>query len=240
MKRPGRTRDALRPSELSEATFPRFRDDLIAAEAAAVPHALRAYPGARRVPLPRPRARLTVRFDEVVARRRSARALDRALPGPRDLGRILALGHGVTGEAGRGPAPSAGNLQPISLYLLVPEGGWLAPGAYHYDRAAHALADLAAPVTREQLAGLFPSLAQVEGGSLALVLAGDTRLVGEKYGDRAPRFLLLEAGHVMHSLVLAAASVGRSLVPVGGFLDEAVAAHLRLPAYDAVLYGGLL
>ncbi|MBX3275194.1 MAG: SagB/ThcOx family dehydrogenase [Sandaracinaceae bacterium] len=234
-----RTRAALRPSELSTATFPRFRDALIAAEAAGATHALRTYPGLSRVPLPRPRARLTKAFDAVVAARRCGRRLGAELPDRAALGRLCALGHGVTGPDGRGPAPSAGNLQPIELYVLVLCDGWLARSAYHYDRAAHALADLAVPLERAALEGEVPSLAQVEGGALLFLLVGDTRAVAAKYGDRAPRFLLLEAGHVMQSLALAAASVDLGLVPIGGFLEAPLAARLRLPAYDAVLYAAL-
>ncbi len=235
-----RTRAALRPSELSDSTLPRFRDGLVAAEAAGVSHRLRSYPGTTRIALARPSRRLFESFDAVVERRRSARALDTRVPTKRELSRVLHLGHGVTGEDGRGPAPSAGNLQPIELYLLVMGEGWLRPSAYHYDRGAHALCDLEVEIARERLEPSMPSFRQVDGGAIVLVLAGDTRAVDRKYGDRAPRFLLLEAGAVMHSLALAAASVGACVVPVGGFLEAPLARMLRLPEYDAVLYCGLL
>lgn len=236
-----RTRQQLRPSELSEATFPRFREDLVAVEARGdTEHALRSYPGHRRIALVRPRARVLTRFDPIMESRRSARALaDETLP--RDaLSRLLFLGHGVTGPDGRGPSPSAGNLQSVELYLVSRAPGWLSPGAYHYDRGAHALSDLAVRFEAGALLALVPSLTQVEGGSALIVLVGDTRRVAPKYGDRAPRFLLLEAGHVMQSIALAAHSVGASVVPIGGFFDEGLARRLRLPPYDAVLYCGVL
>lgn len=235
-----RTRAALRPSELSAATLPRFRDALMVAEAKGATHALRTYPGLRRLELPRLRPRMTKTFDGVVGRRRVARALGDEPPSARALSRLLHLGHGVTGPDGRGPSPSAGNLQPVELYLASLTQGWWKERAYHYDRAGHALADLGVESSREVLAPWLPSLHQVEGGAALVILVGDCRSVDEKYGDRAPRFLLLEAGHVMQSLALAAASVDLAVVPIGGFLEAPLARWLRLPAYDAVLYCALL
>lgn len=233
-----RARAALRTSELSESTFPRFRDDLLAHEA--VQHSHRSHPGVERIELPRPRARLTVGFDRIALQRRTHRVLGARTPSLAKLGRLLYLGHGASGPDGRGPAPSAGHLQPIELYAFFFGEGTVAHGAYHYDRAAHGLSRIAEPATRDELAEIAPSFGQVEGGSALLVLVGDTVEVDVKYGVRAPRFLLLEAGHVMQALALAATSVGCALTPLGGVLEPELARRLTLPSTDAVLYCALL
>lgn len=75
-----------------------------------------------------------------------------------------------------------------------------------------------------------------EGGAGLLILVGDLRRVEAKYGERAERFLLLEAGHLMQSLCLLAQELATDLLPLGGALEREVAAALRLPPGDAVLY----
>lgn len=41
-----------------------------------------------------------------------------------------------------------------------------------------------------------------------------------KYGLRAYRFTLLEAGHVMQNLLLTAQALGLGAVPIGGYYDR--------------------
>ena len=58
-----------------------------------------------------------------------------------------------------------------------------------------------------------------------------------KYGDRAYRFTLLEAGHVGQNLVLAATALGLAAVPIGGFFDRRVDAFLGIDGlHEASLY----
>lgn len=232
-----RARRLLAATELRPSAFPAFRDAILAAEQA--PHATRAYPGYPSVPLPKPRRRLAT-FDGVVRARRSHWRLADAQLEPSALARVLALGHGLTGPEGRGPSPSAGNLQPIEVYLWPLAPGWLAPGAYHYDRAAHRLARVAEGATRAELAPAVPSLGQIEGGGALLVLAADVDRVERKYADRAARFALLEGGHVLGALGLAATSAGVSLVPIGGYFEAALADRLALPEGDAIVHAGVL
>src|SRR5206468_2967751 len=109
------------------------------------------------------------------------------------------------------------------LYLVPLEPGWLGQGAYHYDRQGHCLARVVAEAPRPRWADLVPSLGLVEGGALLWVLVGDVGRVRRKYGERSLRFLLQESGHLMQTLCLASASLGLATVPMGGYLERAVA-----------------
>jgi SagB-type dehydrogenase family enzyme len=58
-----------------------------------------------------------------------------------------------------------------------------------------------------------------------------------KYGQRAYRFTLLEAGHVAQNALLAAAALGLAAVPLGGFYDRKVDAFLGVDGLqEAALY----
>jgi SagB-type dehydrogenase family enzyme len=130
-------------------------------------------------------------------------------------------------------------LQALELYLAILTPGWAPVGLYHYDRAGHHLTQLAADLGRGQLQPLIPSLERIGGGALLWFLVGDgARAVG-KYGDRALRFLLLEAGHLMQNLCLLSTSVGLVTIPLGGFFECQLARQLGLPISDWVLYVGV-
>ena len=223
-------------TELDPTSFPAWREAIARFDDAGAPdHAPRSYPGYPRWALPHAGRRWRSSLPRALAGRRSYRALGRELPTARALGRICELAHGVCGDAGRGPVPSAGGLQALELYLAVLEPGWLPVGVYHYDRAGHALAGIAGGLDRTSV----PSLITVDGGALVWVIVGDGARVSAKYGARGLRFLLLEAGHLMQNLCLVAADAGVATVPLGGFFERPVARALQLLPTDEVLYAGV-
>jgi SagB-type dehydrogenase family enzyme len=227
----------LRRTELDRTSFPEFRERIADYEANATHLEPRSYPGYARVPLERVRPRRLASLDRALTRRRSARALDREVPSRRTLSRLLALAHGITGPDGRGPVPSAGGLQALELYVAVLEPGWLERGAYHYDRTENALARLPSRAARADWERLVPSLASV-GGALLWVAVGDAARASAKYGERADRFLLLEAGHLGQNLGLLSVGLGLATTPLGGVLEPDVARELLLPEGDLVLSAG--
>ena len=162
-----------------------------------------------------------------------ARALGTELPPRKVLSRLLRFGHGLSASRFRGPVPSAGGLQALELYLVVLEPAWLPTGVYHYDRAAHHLAQVVPGATRAEWQERVPAMHLVGGGAFVWVLVGDGARVEKKYGERGFRFLLLEAGHLMQNLCLLSASLGLSTVPLGGALEPEIARSMNLPADDA-------
>ena len=256
-----------RSTELTQTTLPKLVEQLAAFTATAAELEPRSYPGYPRVTLPATRARRLCPLDRTLRARRSATVLGEELPDAAALSRILHFGHGYEriGSTGSGIVPSAGGLQALELYLVVLDAAvrapadatpgsktarfgqssaaasWLPPGLYHYDRPGHHLSRIAAsPVTRPAWEELIPSLRLLTGSALIWLLVGDLDRVARKYGSRAYRFLLLEAGHLMQNLCLLATSVGLCTVPLGACLERAIGDALSLPATDAVLYAGAL
>jgi SagB-type dehydrogenase family enzyme len=226
--------------ELDAVLYPEWRDAIVAAEAsgAALPSEPRSYPGFPRWPLDRVRPRLWGSLDRTLARRRCVRDLGTVLPPRRMLSRLLRAGHGVTGPLFAGPAPSAGGLQALELYLVVFAAGWLPAGLYHYDRAGHHLSQIAVGVDRVDWGRRVPSLNLIRGGALLWVLVGDGVRVARKYGERSARFLIQESGHLMQNLCLLSTSLGLCTVPLGGYFERDIARQLLLLRTDLVLYVG--
>ena len=68
----------------------------------------------------------------------------------------------------------------------------------------------------------------------------DAARAEDKYGTRAARFQLLEAGHLMQNLCLLSESVGLSTLPLGGFFEREIGRALPVSPGDVVLYVGAL
>jgi SagB-type dehydrogenase family enzyme len=184
--------------------------------------------GGRRIPVPAP-APLDRPLGEVIARRRSQRAF---APRPIAAGALAALlnaGYGVTGVAESQddrPAlsfrsvPSGGALYPLELYAAVLRVGGLDPGVYHFDPLSPGLEVMRPALGAGELAALSTYPEIVSTCAVVLLVAaifGRTRF---KYGLRGYRFALLEAGHVVQNVVLAATALELAAVPLGAFYDR--------------------
>jgi SagB-type dehydrogenase family enzyme len=57
-----------------------------------------------------------------------------------------------------------------------------------------------------------------------------------KYGERAYRFILLEAGHIAENLLLGAEYEGLGAVALGGFIDDDVNRTCRVSTDEMSIY----
>lgn len=203
----------------------------------------RVFPGAPRTALPGRDFELGMSLGEALKRRRSVREFAPAALPLLDLGRLLYASYGVRGRRrvdGAGgwdrPAPSAGGLYPVELYLITRDVEGLSDGVYHYDARAHELSQIREGRFHDQMVDLTMGQGMVrEAGVICALTAVRARNM-VKYGQRGYRFLLLDAGHVGQNLYLGATALGLGPVGIGGFLDAEVADLLRLPAGEDVLY----
>lgn len=121
-----------------------------------------------------------------------------------ELGELLFLSAGVTARRGGNAlraSPSAGALFASELYLLVRAVDGLPAGLYHYDPEHERLDVLgAAPVAL--------GLPQVEDADAVVLLTAIFRRTGYKYRDRAYRYAVADAGHLLENLRLAAQAAG--------------------------------
>jgi SagB-type dehydrogenase family enzyme len=193
----------------------------------------KAYPSRPAVSLPHARRPLFgARLDDTLRSRRSHRGPFRSGPlALRDLGALLDLSLGVTGELGAAGEPSdaafalrawpsAGALYPLEFYLVALDCDSLTPALYHYDGRRHALASLGPCPARGELARVILADGSIETAAAALVVTGVFERTQIKYGERGYRFLLLEAGHAAQNVLLAAQALGLSALPIGGFLED--------------------
>lgn len=141
------------------------------------------------------------------------------------LGRALVLTYGITAQSGRGAdaffyrsVPSAGALYPCELYVAVQGLPDLEDGLYHHDLARNRLVRLRA--------GRF--LRCETSWAAAFFVTALFFRSAWKYRDRAYRYCLLDAGHLVENALLVLQSEGLTARVFHRFDDDAVNAFLGL------------
>lgn len=178
-----------------------------------------------------PRAAGSMSLEEAVNGRRSVRELAREPLSVDEVGQLLWAAQGITDPAsGHRASPSAGALYPLEVYALD------ADGVHHYLPEGHRIERVLQGDLRSSLADAALGQAAVEHSGLTLVLTGVVARTSAKYGERAQRYMFMEAGHAAENVLLQATAMGLGSVPIGAFSDEAVRALLALPDQEQPLY----
>lgn len=189
-----------------------------------------AAPGDNEMPLPAPNLQGEMSLEEAIANRRSVREFTDEPLSFNEISQLLWAAQGTTDPRGLRSAPSAGALYPLELYVATAEG------AYHYLPRGHALQVVWEEDRRPDLweAGLKQSALQ-EAAAILVVTAVYQRTEA-KYGERAERYVKLEAGHAAQNILLQAVALELGAVPIGAFYDDQVQAALALPGDHLPLY----
>jgi SagB-type dehydrogenase family enzyme len=124
----------------------------------------------------------------------------------------------------------------IETFVVVSGIEGLEEGCYYYAPNAEELRQIRFKNFRRELH--FLCLGQNLGRDAAAVVfhTADLQQAIAKYGDRAYRYLHMDAGHLGQRLNLAAIRVGIGVSGIAGFFDNEVNEVLGIPADEAVLY----
>ncbi len=182
------------------------------------------------IELPPPVTDGPMSLEAVLSARQSIRAYTEEALALQDITQLFWSAQGVTRSWGGRTAPSAGALYPLELYAATAEG------VYHYLPQQHQAELWSTEDIRESLwaAGLRQeALRQAPTVFIMTAVYGRT---SAKYGERAERYVKLEAGHAAQNLLLQAVSLGLGAVPIGAFDDQEVSAVLSLPSGEEPLY----
>jgi SagB-type dehydrogenase family enzyme len=182
------------------------------------------------VELPPPRTDGEVSLERALQERRSVRSFTREGLTPEELGQLLWAGQGITADWGGRTAPSAGALYPLEVYAALPDA------LYRYLPEGHRAQVVSAIDVRGALAVAALGQEAVAGAAAVLVIAAVPARTEAKYGNRAERYVHLEAGHAAQNVLLQAVALGLTAVPVGAFSDEDVARVLGLDRGEVPLY----
>lgn len=182
------------------------------------------------VKLPEPAKEGGLPLWEAISSRRSTREFATAALPLEQLSQLLWATQGITGQGQHLPraSASAGALYPNETYLFVNNVAGCAPGIWHYQVRDHALAQLADGNFGPDLAQAALGQTYCASSPVVFVWGAVVDRCAWKYGDRAYRYLYLDAGHLGAQLQLAACALGLGSVNIGAFFDDEVNALLGL------------
>jgi SagB-type dehydrogenase family enzyme len=182
------------------------------------------------IQLPKPDHTGKMSLEETLLRRESVRDFIPKPLAPQEISQLLWAAQGMTRKWGGRTAPSAGALYPLEIYLVT------AGGFFHYLPARHQLIRLSDRNLLKDLCHAALGQACTREAPAVVVMAAVYERTSGKYGQRAERYIAMEAGHAAQNILLQATALGLGAVPVGAFYDERVQKALGLPGDQRPLY----
>ncbi|HOE27283.1 MAG TPA: SagB/ThcOx family dehydrogenase [bacterium] len=204
------------------------------------PPPYKEYPHAAVLPLPEPDSGGRMSLDSALRKRRSVRAFAQQ---PLSLGQLSYLLWASTGIQRREgshlfrTAPSAGALYPIETYLTVNRVEGVRPGMHHYAVGRHALEELRFGRFGAETARAALGQEMCAAAAAVFIWAAVFSRARWRYGQRAYRYVYLDAGHIAENLALAAAALGLGSCQIGALFDDEMNALLGIDGTtESVLY----
>jgi len=189
------------------------------------PDLYKEYPQAEKIELPAFEPARAMSLDKTLRQRKSIRDFqDR----PISKGQLVYLLWSSTGiqrvEQGYEfrTAPSAGALYPIETYVVVNNVKSLEPGVYHYAIRSHQLEQLQQRELSRQIAAAALGQGMCATATAVFIWTAVFERCKWKYGQRAYRYIYLDAGHIAENLALAAVSLNLGTCEIGALYDDHV------------------
>lgn len=202
---------------------------------------VKLYQNAKRVQLPPAEHPRTALLDTLVHRRsrRDYSSMEISLS---QLSTLLQYGCGVTDFV---PAygftrlplrsfPSHGGLQAPEVYVSVQAVDSLSAGIYHYHAIDHALESLTLGDHSQKLYNLAFNEQYVERAAVVFLITGYYERLRWKYGERAYRFMCIDAGFLGENLYLVAEALELGACAVSGFAQDGVEELLGIDGKEEI------
>jgi SagB-type dehydrogenase family enzyme len=202
---------------------------------------VKLYQNAKRVPLPPAELPRTALLDTLV-HRRSRRDYSSTGISLSQLSTLLQYGCGVTDFV---PAygftrlplrsfPSHGGLQSPEVYVSVQAVDGLAAGIYHYHAIDNTLESLTLGDHSQKLYSLAFNEQHVERAAVVFLITGYYERLRWKYGERAYRFMCIDAGFLGENLYLLAEALGLGACALSGFAQDGVEELLGIDGKEEI------
>jgi SagB-type dehydrogenase family enzyme len=207
------------------------------------PPAVKRYPRARTIRLPRPE--LADGFADVLLARRTSRRYSSAPVTVGQLSSILAFSAGVQhwantadGEVPLKTSPSGGARHPIECYVVARNVIGLRPSIYHYASDRHLLERIGGAVPMGRMKAYVPESGYfAKASAMVFFTSVFTRQLWRYPYSRAYRAALIEAGHVCQTFLLTATSLGLATYCLMGLADTLIEHDLGIDGItESVLY----
>lgn len=199
------------------------------------PSVYKEYRESRKVELPSFQPSCAINLDAVLKQRKSVRDFKDKPMSLGQLGYVLWASTGLQrveeGYEFR-TVPSAGALYPIETYIIANDVRKLESGVYHYSIKEHELEEIRQGDFRRQITAAALGQGMCAAASVVFVWSAVFERCKWKYGQRAYRYIYLDAGHIAENLALAAASLSLGSCEIGALFDDEVNAIVGIDGME--------
>jgi SagB-type dehydrogenase family enzyme len=189
------------------------------------PEPYKLYPQAVKIALPAFELIKPMSLDKTLHLRRSVRDFIRQAISLGQLSYLLWASTGIERiehEHQFRTTPSAGALYPIETYIIANNIEALLPGLYHYAIKVHQLEQVKLGELSRQIAEAALGQDMCAAAAAVFVWSAVFDRCKYKYGQRAYRYIYLDAGHIAENLALAAVGLNLGSCQIGALFDDEV------------------
>jgi SagB-type dehydrogenase family enzyme len=191
----------------------------------AQPRLYKEYPDSPRIALPPVASPGGPPLYDILQKRRSVRDFKAVPITSESLSYLLWASTGISARQ-QGydfrTAPSAGALYPIETYLAVKNVTGIEAAIYHYCIQRHVLELLSKGEHSAQVARAALDQQMCMDAPVVFMWTAVFQRSKWKYGQRAYRYIYLDAGHIAANLALAAAGMNLGSCQIGALYDDEV------------------
>lgn len=189
------------------------------------PELYKEYPEKPRIELPPPKPAAKSALANSLKTRKSVRDFSQKPISIKNLSYLLWASNGITREEYGyefRTAPSAGALYPVETYLVINNVETVPKGVYHYSVKKHLIEELKTGDFGDAIARAALDQAMCAESAVVFIWTSIFQRSKYKYGERAYRYVYLDAGHIAENLALASVSLGLGSCQVGALYDDEV------------------
>jgi SagB-type dehydrogenase family enzyme len=189
------------------------------------PEQYKHYPNNKKINLPPPKSLSKDTFDVVIQNRRSIRNFSKKAMTIDQLSYLLWASTGVSRkEYGfeLRTAPSAGALYPIETYIVINNVENISQGVYHYNIRNHLLEEIKTGDFRTTISKAALDQIMCYHAAAVFIWTAIFNRSKCKYGERAYRYIYLDAGHIAENLALSASSLKLGSCQIAALYDDEV------------------
>ena len=199
------------------------------------PDLYKEYPQAEKIELPVFEPDRPMSLDETLRQRKSIRDYQNKPISKDQLAYLLWASTGIQrieeGYEFR-TAPSAGALYPIETYVVVNNVKALESGVYHYSIKSNQLELLQRRDFSRQIAAAALGQVMCATAPAVFIWTAVFERSKWKYGQRAYRYIYLDAGHIAENFALAAVSLNLGTCEIGAIYDDQVNAIIGIDGIE--------
>lgn len=203
-----------------------------------LPDPYKSYPDSESISLPEPTKSGGAKIWDILMNRRSRRDYTAEYLSLPELSQLIWATQGVTAYAGRyalRTSPSAGALYPIETYIIVNRINGLEPGVYHYNVLNHTLELVKKGEFGKDISKAGLEQTMLEDASFVFIWTAIIARSKWKYGERAYRYIYMDAGHIGQNAYIAAEAMGFGCCTVGAFFDDEVGSIIGIDNKEEIV-----